>query len=284
VTNEFREVAHQEVLFQPFQVLGNHLEPLDMDLWREGSNVAATWKYDTLLHERLAPHRVLFRDTMQREPALFVWIEQTRQLGQGHGRTVYGKLLELLRAKNVKLGLLTNGRQFRLCYAGLDYDSWVEWDVESIGLMHQGLLDFNVHATDQPMIFLNLGQEPVLPLALLEGMSDQHLKDLLKKLSIEKSSGPPASEGEEGEADEVLSSEESEQVVADGAEVEVVEPLEVEEAEDAEDEQEEATMLTEADLRQKRALAWAERAVEAAGLLKMKKPKANQTDAIYLYW
>ncbi len=508
--------------------------------WQKGSNVAATWKHDTLLRERLAPHRVLFRDTTQREPALFVWIEQTRQLGQGHGRTAYGKLLELLRAKNVKLGLLTNGRQFRLCYAGLDYDSWVEWDVESwfaeeelrrqlhgfytllgaagmnprgtsttsfplleaaeasrtrqgelslvlgeqvreavemllnevnaavrenpalldivrmtprgttlsekrvlealyqatvriimrlviilfaeardmlprslalyansygleglyeqlrraaqyegrnaleeqhsawirllslfsmlyhgsassvlpvhayggmlfrpgqsdstdatlrattlfesidipisdatvlrllerlkngrvkirqgrsgrwvngpvdfselrteyIGLMYQGLLDFNVHATDQPMIFLNLGQEPVLPLALLEGMSDQHLKDLLKKLSIEKSSGPAVSEGEEGEADEVTSSEESEQVVADGAEVGEIEPLEVEEAEDADEEQEEATTLTEADLRQKRALAWAERAVEAAGLLKMKKPKAQQTDALYLY-
>ncbi len=39
VTNEFREVAHQEVLFQPFQVLGNHLEPLDKDLWRELKNV-----------------------------------------------------------------------------------------------------------------------------------------------------------------------------------------------------------------------------------------------------
>src|SRR6185312_7839134 len=88
--------------------------------WQKGNNVAANWKHETLLRERLAPHRILFRHSNQREPALFVWIEQTRQLGQGHGRTAYGKLLELLRAKNVKLGLLTNGRQFRLCYAGLD--------------------------------------------------------------------------------------------------------------------------------------------------------------------
>jgi hypothetical protein len=99
--------------------------------WQKGSNVSATWTHETLLQERLRPHRILFHDTAQREPALFVWIEQTRQLGQGQGRNAYGKLLELLRAKNMKLGLLTNGRQFRLCYAGLDYDSWAEWDVES---------------------------------------------------------------------------------------------------------------------------------------------------------
>jgi len=99
--------------------------------WQKGSHVAATWTHETLLHEKLRPQRILFRDSTQREPVLFVWIEQTRQLGQGQGRSAYGKLLELLRAKNVKLGLLTNGRQFRLCYAGLDYDSWAEWDVES---------------------------------------------------------------------------------------------------------------------------------------------------------
>jgi hypothetical protein len=103
----------------------------DASRWQKGSNVSSTWTHETLLHERLRPHRVLFRDIAQREPAFFVWIEQTRQLGHGQGRSAYGKFLELLRAKNVKLGLLTNGRQFRLCYAGLDYDSWVEWEVES---------------------------------------------------------------------------------------------------------------------------------------------------------
>jgi len=98
--------------------------------WQKGNTVSSQWTYETLMQERLRPHRILFRDRTQKEPALFLWIEQTRHLGQGHGRTAYSKLLELLRAKNVKLGLLTNGRQFRLCYAGLDYDSWAEWDVE----------------------------------------------------------------------------------------------------------------------------------------------------------
>ena len=503
--------------------------------WQKGNNVTSTWTYETLLHERLRPDRILFRDSTQREPAFFVWIEQTRQLGQGQGRSAYGKFLELLRAKNVKLGLLTNGRQFRLCYAGLDYDSWAEWDVESwfaeeelrrqvygfytllgpiginsrngygfplleaaegsrtrqgdlstvlgeqvreaieillnevnqavhgnpallervrltpqggvlpqrrvldalyqaatriimrlviilfaeardllprslatystsygleglyeqlrwaaqhegrsaledrqsvwvrllslftliyegsaspvlpihayggslfrpgqpdgsdaisramalvesmdvtisdatvlrllellkngkikirqgranrwvngvvdfselrteyIGLMYQGLLDFNLHSADQPMIFLNIGQEPVLPLKMLEEMPDQHLKDLLKKLSTEKSSGPSIEEGEggseEGEDAELAADAlESEEIpVAEGAEVE-------EEVFDTVEEEDEATTLTEADRLRQRALAWATRAIEVGGFVK--KPKGKRQDLLYLY-
>ncbi len=503
--------------------------------WQKGNNVSSAWVYETLLHERLRPDRILFRDSTQREPAFFVWIEQTRQLGQGQGRSAYGKFLELLRAKNVKLGLLTNGRHFRLCYAGLDYDSWVEWDVESwfaeeelrrqvygfytllgpmginsrngydcpllqaaeasrtrqgdlstvlgeqvreaieillnevnqavrgnpallntvrltpqggmlpqrrvlealyqaatriimrlviilfaeardllprslatystsygleglyeqlrwaaqhegrnaledqqsawmrllslftliyegssspvlpvhayggslfrpgqldsadailramallespditisdatvlrllellkngkikirqgrtnrwvsgpvdfselrteyIGLMYQGLLDFNLHAADQPMIFLNIGQEPVLPLKMLEEMPDQHLKDLLKKLSTEKSSGPSIEEGEGGNEEvedaELAADElESEEIpVADGAEVE-------EEIVDTVEEEDEATTLTEADRLRQRALAWATRAAEVGNFVK--KPKGKRQDLLYLY-
>src|SRR5579884_3752576 len=491
--------------------------------WQKGNNIAPQWKHDTLMRERLSPQRILFRDSSQRDPQLFVWVEQTRQLGHG-ARAAYGKLLELLRAQNVKLGLMTNGRQFRLCYAGLDYDSWVEWDADAwfaeeelrrqlygfytllgpagmnlpaptaksfplleaaeasrsrlgeqvresielllnelnqavqakpellervrlsprsgalsqkrlmealyqaavriimrlviilfseardllprslatyhvsygleglyeqlrsavrdegrlalderenawprllslfslihdgstltalpvqsyggllfrpgdsndpdatlraislfesmevpisdatvlrlldllkngrlkirrgnsstwvrgpvdfselrteyIGLMYQGLLDFNLHKTDESMIFLNLGQEPVLPLNLLEKMDDQQLRDLLKKLRVEKSAGPVAAEGEESE--EVV--EEAEEPVADGAENEEVPVEDVDEEEEDEDE---ATTLTEADLRRQRALQWAERAVEVAGLVR--KPRGKAKDSLYLY-
>lgn len=508
--------------------------------WQKGSHVSSNWKYETLQHERLSPQRVLFRTSNQREPALFVRVEQTRQLNQGQGRTAYSKLLELLRAKNVKLGLLTNGRQFRLCYAGLDYDSWVEWDTEAwfseeelrrqlhgfytllgpegmnprglysfplleaaeasrtrqgdlsavmgeqireavelllnavnqavqknadlldivrttpsgsilserrmlealyqatiriimrmviilfaeardmlprslatysdsygleglyeqlrraeqhegrraleerdsawarllslftliydgsaspnlpvreyggllfrpgvydspdailratallesenvtisdatilhlltllkngrikirqgnhsrwvnapvdfsdlrteyIGLMYQGLLDYNLHSTNEPMIFLNLGQEPVLPLSLLEKMDDQHLKDLLKKLSIEKSRGPVASEDEAGADEEENAGEEIEELVAEGAEVEE-EMLDDEASEQmaeaiAEPEELEVTTQTEADIRRQRAQAWAERAVEVGGIIK--RPRGKQQDTFYLY-
>lgn len=503
--------------------------------WQKGNRVAAAWKHETLMRERLAPQRVLFCDGDQRVPALFVWIEQARHLGQGQGRAAYGKLLELLRAKNVKFGLLTNGRQFRLCYAGLDYDSWVEWDcdawfaeeelrrqlygfytllgptgmnapdptsaefpllsaaeasrtrqgdlstvlgeqvreavelllnamnqavhakpallemvrrmpsgdllserrlldalyqgavrvimrlviilfaeardmlprsmamysgsygleglyeqlrraeqyegrgaleeresawgrllslfaliyegaplpnlpvkeyggllfrpgrfddldpiqratalfespdiaisdaavlrllellkngkikirqgnhnrwvggpvdfselrTEYIGLMYQGLLDFNLYRASAPMIFLNLGQEPVLPLELLEQMDDSHFKDLLKKLSIEKGRGPVGSEDEAGESDEQENLEVVDEPVADGAEIEEApadEELLETESEDG------ATTQTESDISRARALTWAERAVEAGGLVK--KPKGKKQGDQYLY-
>ena len=100
--------------------------------WEKQQYVSSKWKYQTLQRSYLVPDRVLFRNkTDHKEPALFVKIEKTPRIGLGRGRTAYGELLELMRAKNVKLGLLTNGRQFRLCYVGLDHDSWVEWDAES---------------------------------------------------------------------------------------------------------------------------------------------------------
>ncbi len=99
--------------------------------WQRGNHVDTRWKYETILHKRLIPQRVFFSDQAQTKPAFFVMIDHNRELGRGRSRTVYADLLQLLRAKGVKLGLLTNGRQFRLCYAGIDYDSWVEWDCES---------------------------------------------------------------------------------------------------------------------------------------------------------
>ena len=39
-------------------------------------------------------------------------------------------MLGWLRAGNDHLALLTNGRQWRLLFAGLDYDAWCEWDLD----------------------------------------------------------------------------------------------------------------------------------------------------------
>ena len=49
-------------------------------------------------------------------------------VGRGRGRTDYARFLELLRGTGHRLGLLTNGQQFRLIYAGLDFESWCEWE------------------------------------------------------------------------------------------------------------------------------------------------------------
>ena len=50
-----------------------------------------------------------------------------RRLGVGRGRRGLSRVLGWLRAGNDHLALLTNGRQWRLLFAGLDYDAWCEW-------------------------------------------------------------------------------------------------------------------------------------------------------------
>ncbi len=76
----------------------------------------------------IRPHRVLFADDARMAPALLVLADPSPHVGRGRGRTVYARLLELLRGTGTRLGLLTNGRQFRLVYAGLDFESWCEWE------------------------------------------------------------------------------------------------------------------------------------------------------------
>lgn len=78
--------------------------------------------------ETLRPHRVVFGDDEGKTPALLVMADPSPQVGRGRGRTAYARFLELLRGTGHRLGLLTNGRQFRLVYAGLDFESWCEWE------------------------------------------------------------------------------------------------------------------------------------------------------------
>lgn len=100
-------------------------------LWLKGSDVPPSLAIDSAFRERLRPNRVLYRSPDKDQPAALVLVDRVPRLGQGRGRSGYSKLLELLRASGVKLGILTNGMQIRLCYAGLDYDAWAEWDASA---------------------------------------------------------------------------------------------------------------------------------------------------------
>jgi hypothetical protein len=99
--------------------------------WLKGSHVPRELSVESTLRERLRPDRVLYLDSDRTKPALAVFVDRAKRVGMGRGRTSYSKLLEFLRGSGMKLGLLTNGSQFRLCYAGLDHDSFVEWDAEN---------------------------------------------------------------------------------------------------------------------------------------------------------
>jgi hypothetical protein len=80
--------------------------------------------------ETLRPHRVVFADDGGTQPAILVMADTSPHVGRGRGRTVYARFLELLRGTGHRLGLLTNGHQVRLIYAGLDFESWCEWEAD----------------------------------------------------------------------------------------------------------------------------------------------------------
>jgi hypothetical protein len=78
--------------------------------------------------ETIRPHRVVHADANATVPALLIMADTSAQVGRGRGRTAYARFLELLRGTGHRLGLLTNGYQFRLIFAGLDFESWCEWE------------------------------------------------------------------------------------------------------------------------------------------------------------
>ena len=94
----------------------------------KGKYIDSKYKLKTILGQQLSPDRVIFSNASRNNPILMVSIQKSEKLGIGKDRKSYTDFIELLRGTGVKLGLITNGVQFRLCYAGIDYDAWTEWD------------------------------------------------------------------------------------------------------------------------------------------------------------
>ena len=95
--------------------------------WTRGSSVPPAWGRRAITGETVKP-RHLWKG---RHGALLpVFVDGGKRLGIGRGRRMVSQVLGWLRAGNDHLALLTNGRQWRLLFAGLDYDAWCEWDLE----------------------------------------------------------------------------------------------------------------------------------------------------------
>ena len=62
--------------------------------------------------------------------SLPVFVDDAKRIGIGRGRRIVSQVLGWLRAGTEHLALVTNGRQWRLLFAGLDYDASCEWDAE----------------------------------------------------------------------------------------------------------------------------------------------------------
>jgi len=131
---------------------------------------------------------------------------------------------------------------------------------EYIGILYEGLLDYELQRSEEPILFLALGNEPALPLSRLETMDDKQLPALLEKF---KQKEKPTGGEEEAEVEDA-EEEEAETTDEAGDEAPPEEDIVAEESDD--DAHRQAW---------DRALAWASKAAVAGKLVP--KPKKGQT-------
>ena len=100
--------------------------------WQKRTTVDPRFVVTTTLRggRSLRPDRVLLNDGDLDDPRLVVLLDpSSSRLGVGRSQQTYADLIELLRGAGVPFGLLSNGAQFRLVYAGIDFDCSVEWEI-----------------------------------------------------------------------------------------------------------------------------------------------------------
>ena len=95
--------------------------------WERGTRVAASSGRRAITGETVKPRHLWTGESGGRLP---VFLDEGPRLGVGRGRRVVSRVLGWLRAGGDHLALVTNGRQWRLVFAGLDYDAWCEWDLD----------------------------------------------------------------------------------------------------------------------------------------------------------
>lgn len=94
--------------------------------WEKGSHVDTRWSYRASTGEAIKPRRVWYGP---HEAILAVFVSDESRVGIGRGRRDASRVVEWLRQSGQKVAVLTNGRQWRLIHAGLDYEAFAEWDI-----------------------------------------------------------------------------------------------------------------------------------------------------------
>ena len=93
--------------------------------WQRGNHVDAKYSRRSLTGEMVKPRRV-WRGP--RGAVLPVFVDDEPRLGIGRGRRAVSRVLEWCRGTGHAIALLTNARQFRLCYVAAEHDAWAQWD------------------------------------------------------------------------------------------------------------------------------------------------------------
>ena len=95
--------------------------------WLRGSAVPSSEGRRTATGESVKPNHVWKGIRGARLP---VFIDDSKRLGLGRSRRLVSHAIGYLRAGNEHLALLTNGRHWRLLFAGLDFEAWCDWDID----------------------------------------------------------------------------------------------------------------------------------------------------------
>jgi hypothetical protein len=99
----------------------------DHGIWVRGAQVGVEWSRSSITGEVIRPRQLWRAHTGGTLPVFF---DVESRIGIGRGRKRVSEVLQWLRAGPERLALLTNGRQWRLIFAGLDFDAYAEWDVD----------------------------------------------------------------------------------------------------------------------------------------------------------
>jgi len=95
--------------------------------WHRGPQVPTEWGRPAITGEVVKPRHLWLGE---KGGVLPVFIDGGKRVGIGRGKKAVSQVLQWLRAGDEQLALLTNGRQWRLIFAGLDFEAWCEWDVD----------------------------------------------------------------------------------------------------------------------------------------------------------
>ncbi len=93
--------------------------------WSCGSEVSTSWSRRAITGESIRPRHVWISPHGAVVP---VFIDDEKRLGIGRGKRIVSHALQWLRQSEEQLAIVTNGHQWRLLFAGLDYDAFCEWD------------------------------------------------------------------------------------------------------------------------------------------------------------
>src|SRR5215210_1109477 len=109
------------------------------------------------------------------------------------------RLLRLLKVGKVKVRA---GRGARWVAGAVDFS---DLRTEYVGIVYEGLLDYELRraGADDPIVLLNVGRQPALPLSRLSELTADELKELLKTFKKDAASAAGSDEDGEGTEPEV---------------------------------------------------------------------------------